>query len=44
MSAGYVYLLRERDFLSGQVGPYLKIGLTEREVGKRIKEHQTGNA
>lgn len=44
MSAGYVYLLRERDFLSGRFGRYLKIGLTEREVGERIKEHQTGNA
>ena len=37
-------MLRERDFLSGQIGQYLKIGVTEREVDKRIKEHQTGNA
>ncbi len=41
---GWVYLLREKDFLSGEIGRYLKIGLTERDVDVRVKEHQTGNA
>ncbi len=41
---GWVYLLRERDFLTGKTDRYLKIGLTERDVADRVKEHQTGNA
>ena len=44
MKEGWVYLLRERDFLTGTTDRYLKIGLTERDVEDRVKEHQTGNA
>jgi hypothetical protein len=44
MKEGWVYLLRERDFLTGKNDRYLKIGLTERDVHERVKEHQTGNA
>ena len=44
MKDGWVYLLRERDFLTGTTDRYLKIGLTERDVEDRVKEHQTGNA
>jgi hypothetical protein len=44
MKEGWVYLLREKDFLTGEIGRYLKIGLTERDVPDRVKEHQTGNA
>ena len=44
MKEGWVYLLREKDFLSGEIDRYLKIGLTERDVDVRVKEHQTGNA
>ena len=43
MKEGWVYLLRERDFLTGTTDRYLKIGLTERDVEDRVKEHQTGN-
>ena len=49
MKEGWVYLdsvhgYREKDFLTGETDRYLKIGLTERGVPDRIKEHQTGNA
>ena len=44
MKEGWVYLLREKDFLTGETDRYLKIGLTERDVPDRVKEHQTGNA
>ena len=45
MKEGLVYLLRDVDFLTGDVGQYLKIGKTEMGVGtpNRIKQHQTGN-
>jgi len=43
MKEGWVYLLRERDFLNGTTDRKLKIGLTEGEVEERVKEHQTGN-
>lgn len=42
---GKLYLLKERDFLTGEVSPYVKIGLVrnDKETSKRILEHQTGN-
>ena len=43
MKEGWFYLLRERDFLTGTTDRYLKVGLTERDVADRVKEHQTGN-
>lgn len=45
MKEGMVYLLRDVDLLTGDVGKYLKIGKTEMGVGtpNRIKQHQTGN-
>ena len=43
MKEGWFYLLRERDFLTGTTDRYLKIGLTERDVEDRVKEHQIGN-
>ena len=41
--SGYVYVLRERDILTGQTDRYVKIGLTKNEVELRNKDHQTGN-
>jgi len=43
MKEGWVYILRERDFLTGKTDRYVKIGLTENEVELRNKQHQTGN-
>lgn len=45
ITSGEVYFLREIDVLSGEMSPYVKIGLVElsRESSKRKKEHQTGN-
>jgi len=43
MKEGWVYVLRERDFLTGKTDRYVKIGLTENEVELRNKQHQTGN-
>ena len=43
MKVGWVYVLRERDFLTGQTDRYVKIGLTKNEVELRNKDHQTGN-
>jgi T5orf172 domain len=42
---GSIYFLRERDFLTGEVSPYVKIGLVRKDkpTEKRILEHQTGN-
>jgi len=42
---GYIYFIRERDYLTNQVGPYVKIGLTRelRPVSARLSDHMTGN-
>ena len=42
---GFIYFLREKDVLSGEISDYVKIGKTDRNrpVGNRIDEHQTGN-
>lgn len=43
--AGTLYLNRDRDYRSGEWGPYVKIGIVRnaREAQERIREHQTGN-
>jgi hypothetical protein len=42
---GFLYFLRDRDYRSGDISPYVKIGLTnaDRPVKERVDEHQTGN-
>ena len=42
---GFIYFIRERDYLTHQVGPYVKIGLTrnQRPVSARLSDHMTGN-
>lgn len=42
---GKLYFIKERDYLNGEISPYVKIGLVrnEKETEKRILEHQTGN-
>jgi len=42
---GYLYFIRERDHLTNEIGPYVKIGLTRdvRPVAERISDHKTGN-
>jgi len=46
LTPGWLYFLRDRDFRSGRVSEYVKIGLTkfDRPVEDRIYDHQTGNA
>jgi hypothetical protein len=45
LEIGRVYFMREVDLLSGIEFPYYKIGkvLNDKDVQKRLKEHQTGN-
>ena len=45
LKPGWLYFLRDRDYLTGEVGPYVKIGKTDydRPVEERIDDHQTGN-
>jgi hypothetical protein len=42
---GSLYFLRDLDYLTGQKGPYVKIGIVRKDktTESRIKEHQTGN-
>lgn len=42
---GSIYFLKERDYLTGAISPYVKIGLVrdDKPTEKRISEHQTGN-
>ena len=42
---GTLYINRDRDYLTGEWGPYVKIGIVrdEREANARVREHQTGN-
>ena len=42
---GFLYFLRDRDYRTGTISPYVKIGLTnaDRPVSNRVDEHQTGN-
>ena len=43
LNPGWIYFIREEDYLDQSVGRYVKIGLTSRTVAIRIAEHQTGN-
>lgn len=45
LKGGSIYFLRERDYLSGEISPYVKIGLVRdnKPTEERIAEHQTGN-
>jgi hypothetical protein len=45
MKPGWLYFLRDRDFRTGKVSKYVKIGKTDydRPVASRLSEHQTGN-
>ena len=45
LKEGSIYFLRERDYLSGEISPYVKIGLVRdnKPTEERIAEHQTGN-
>ena len=42
---GYIYFIRERDYLTNQITPYVKIGLTreQRPVSARLSDHKTAN-
>ena len=42
---GKLYLLRERDYFTKKLQPYVKIGIVrgDKETADRIAEHQTGN-
>ena len=42
---GKLYFIKEQDLLTGEISPYVKIGLVrnEKDTAKRILEHQTGN-
>ena len=40
---GWIYCIRDEDYLDQSVSRYVKLGLTERTVEIRIGEHQTGN-
>jgi hypothetical protein len=42
---GSLYFLRDKDYLTGDMGRYVKIGIVRKDksTDKRIKEHQTGN-
>ena len=45
LTKGQLYFLREKDYLTGEISRYVKIGLVRNEKGTddRISEHQTGN-
>ena len=45
LTPGELYINRDRDFRTGEWGPYIKIGIVrnERESKARASEHQTGN-
>jgi hypothetical protein len=42
---GSLYFLRDKDYLTGEMGRYVKIGIVRKDktTEKRIQEHQTGN-
>jgi len=45
MTPGELYINRDRDFKTGEWGPYVKIGIVreDRDSENRASEHQTGN-
>ena len=40
---GWIYCIRDEDYLDASMGRFVKFGLTSRTVDIRISEHQTGN-
>lgn len=44
LTKGQLYFLREKDYLTGEISRYVKIGLVrnQKETEERISEHQTG--
>jgi hypothetical protein len=45
LTSGSLYFLKEKDFITNEESPYVKIGLVrgDKETQKRILEHKTGN-
>ena len=45
LTEGQLYFLREKDYLTGDISRYVKIGLVrnQKDTEERISEHQTGN-
>jgi len=43
IAPGWIYCIRDEDYLDQSISRYVKLGLTERTVEERIQEHQTGN-
>ena len=45
LTPGILYFIRDKDFIYGDIGKYVKIGIVtkERTTEERIKNHQTGN-
>ena len=47
LTPGEIYFVRETDYLTKELTPYVKIGLVRaaefRDTANRILEHQTGN-
>jgi len=45
LTPGNIYFIRDIDYLTGEIGKYVKIGIVtnERKTEDRLKDHQTGN-
>ena len=45
LTPGILYFIRDKDFIYGDIGKYVKIGIVtkERTTEERVKNHQTGN-
>ena len=45
LTPGQLYFIRDKDYITGEVGKYVKIGIVKEDgtTEKRVKEHQTGN-
>ncbi|NDB36649.1 MAG: GIY-YIG nuclease family protein, partial [Flavobacteriia bacterium] len=45
LTSGNLYFIRDIDYLTGEIGNYVKIGIVtkDRTTEERIKDHQTGN-
>ena len=45
LKEGSLYFLRDKDYLNGEVGRYVKIGIVreDKSTEQRMQQHQTGN-
>jgi hypothetical protein len=45
LTSGNLYFIRDIDYLTGEIGTYVKIGIVtkDRKTEDRLKDHQTGN-